>query len=129
MLFLYYNNKHCKLFCITYHKNNIAVYTQYETITVSLIYNSYKYIFLYSFTVLYVYFFLTVGPLSSSSCDLSSNNSASGMYRVSSYSSLCSWTVMLTPSGKAVCNTSKRTEPTVDGRCITCERKSTLLKS
>jgi hypothetical protein len=35
---------------------------------------------------------------------------------------------MLTPSGKAVCNTSKRIEPTVDGRSTTYERKSTLLK-
>jgi hypothetical protein len=34
---------------------------------------------------------------------------------------------MLTPSGKAVCNTSKRIEPIVDGRSTTYKRKSTLL--
>jgi hypothetical protein len=35
---------------------------------------------------------------------------------------------MLKPSGKAVCNTSKKIEPIVDGRSTTCKRNSTLLK-
>lgn len=117
---------------ISHHKNNIsmryttAIYTEYESISVSLVYSSFKYIFLYIFKILYAYFFLDGRPRSSS-CDFSSSSCTSGTYRTSSCSSLCSWTVMLMPSGKAVCSTSKKIEPIVDGRSTTCNRKCTSL--
>lgn len=100
----------------------IAIHTEYESISVSLVYSSFKYIFLYIFKILYAYFFLDGRPRSSS-CDFSSSSCTSGTYRTSSCSSLCSWTVMLMPSGNAVCSSSKKTEPIVDGRSTTCNRK------
>jgi hypothetical protein len=36
---------------------------------------------------------------------------------------------MVKPSGKAVCNTSKKIDPIVDGMSVTCKGKFTLLKS
>jgi len=116
----------------SHHKNNIsmryttAIHTEYESISVSLVYSSFKYIFLYIFKILYAYFFLDGRPRSSS-CDFSSSSCTSGTYRTSSCSSLCSWTVMLMPSGNAVCSSSKKTEPIVDGRSTTCNRKFTSL--
>lgn len=116
---------------ISHHKNNmsvmrytIAIHTEY--VSVSLVYSSFKYIFLYIFTILYAYFFLDGRPRSSS-CDFSSSSCTSGTYRTSSCCSLCSWTVMFMPSGKAVCSTSKKIEPIVDGRSTTCNRKCTSL--
>lgn len=78
---------------ISHHKNNIsmryttAIHTEYES--VSLVYSSFKYIFLYIFKILYAYFFLDERPRSSS-CDFSSSSCTSGTYRTSSCSSLCS---------------------------------------
>jgi len=80
---------------ISHHKYNIsmrytiAIHTEYESISVSLVYSSFKYIFLYTFKILYVYFFLDERPRSSS-CDFSSSSCTSGTYRTSSCSSLCS---------------------------------------
>ena len=68
---------------ISHHKNNIsmryttAIHTEYESISVSLVYSSFKYIFLYIFKILYAYFFLDERPRSSS-CDFSSSSCTSG---------------------------------------------------
>lgn len=81
---------------ISYYKNNIsvmrytiAIHRQYESVSVLLVYISFKYIFLYIFTILHAYFFLDGRPRSSS-CDFSSSSCTSGTYRTSSCSSLCS---------------------------------------